>query len=593
MIIFPRVFFGLLFALLFLSGCAHNATLFYPAKQVRRTVPSEKISASKAPAVATTSVKPEVSVALANKVAAASPVPIAPVVPALPRAPINNVSELKKNISNDKISTDLIENKLTADELESVASDGSFISLKPQVLLKIGKNYLKNRNQNQAGEYFRSITSLFPGSPYSTQAAVLLSTIHLSNDVDAKVIGAILPLTGKNASIGQHVLNAIRMGLELSSPENKLRLALFDSQSSPELAANGVDKLVKEDKAIVLLGGFSAREAASIATRAELLGTPYFGFSQKSGLTNIGDYIFRNSVTAEMQVDKLVQFAFDKLSARKFAILYPNDSYGVEFSNIFWDHILARGGEITAVQTYDPKENDFSEPIQKLVGTYYIEARSQEYDARLLELKEQKEQKELKEQKERKALQELMETTNDKSLKKTLSKKSSRDHWSEENILTPVVDFDVLFIPDSSRALGQILAFMNYNDVKEVKYMGTNIWNSPDLPKRTANHSAGIYFVDAIDVSLPTGEPSSFFKEYLALYSEEPTLVEVQAYEVAKIVKEQLRSGSTTRESLASRLRSLGRVPGVTGELRMSSQRELERPINVMTLESGLLKKAD
>ena len=151
-------------------------------------------------------------------------------------------------------------------------------------------------------------------------AVIEPTTSPITYDVDTTVIGAILPLTGKNSNIGQHALNSIRMGLDLNNPNNKLRLALFDSKSSPEFAANGVDKLIKEDKVIALLGGFTAREATSIAERAEFYKMPYIGFSQKSGLTNIGDYIFRNSITPEMQVDKLVQYATEKLSAKKFAI---------------------------------------------------------------------------------------------------------------------------------------------------------------------------------------------------------------------------------------------------------------------------------
>lgn len=557
---FVLSFSGPLLLVLFLSSCAQKPVLVPSSKQINKTKPSEKSVAHKTQpfSAETESSKKDFSNVSTE---------------AEPKKPLNNISELKKNISNGKISSDLIENKLSIEDLETVAADNFFISLKPQILLKIGKYYQKNRQTDKAAEYFRSVTALFPQSSYSSQASVLLETIHSANDVDAKTIGAILPLSGKNASLGQHALNAIRMGLDLNKPDNKFRLALFDSQSDPEHAAIGVEKLIKEDRAIALLGGFTAKEAASIASRAELFGTPYFGFSQKTGLTNIGDYVFRNSVTPEMQVDKIVQFAFEKLSAKKFAILFPNDSYGVEFSNIFWDHVLARGGEITAAQTYDPKETDFSIPIQKLVGTYYIEARSEEYEERLRELKE---------------------AAANNAAKKPLSKKSSRDHWSEENILSPIVDFDVLFVPDSSRALGQILAFMNYNEIKDMSYLGTNIWNSPDLPKRTANHASGVYFVDALEASPnATTEPAAFYTEYFSLYNEAPTLVEIQTYEAAKIIKDQLKSGATTRESLANNLRSLGRSQGVTGELRMSNQREIERPMHILTLESGLLKKVE
>ncbi|MBY0553301.1 penicillin-binding protein activator [bacterium] len=547
--------------LLFFSGCASKRPMIimHPSRQ-------------QTPAPQPVPIKPHHAAMVPNVPQVPPPPPImdnasTKITPLKPAEPVNNLTELKKNADNSKIATDLIENKLSAQELESAANDSSFAVLKPQLLLKIGKNYQKNNDDEKAAEYFRSITTLHPKAPQAAQAAVLLSSIQLADEVDAKVIGAILPLTGKNASIGQHALNALRMGLEINKTDTKFRIALFDSQSNPDQAIKGVDKLVKEDKAIVILGGFTSKEAVSIASRAELLAVPYIGFSQKSGLTNVGEYVFRNSITPEMQVDKITQFATEKLSAKKFAILFPNDSYGVEFSNIFWDHVLARGGEITAAQTYDPKETDFSEVIQKLVGTYYTEARSEEYKKRVREMKAKKAD--------------------------ANKKGSSRDHWSEENVLPPIVDFDAIFVPDNSRALGQILAFMKYNDVTDMNYLGTNIWNSPDLPKRASNEDAGLYFVDAIDISQGATQTSTFFKDYLAQFNEEPTIVEIQVYEAAKIVKDQISSGASSREVLASRLRSLGRSPGVTGELRMSSQRELERPIHVLTLDSGLVKKVE
>jgi len=393
------------------------------------------------------------------------------------------------------------------------------------------------------------------------------TTTTTTYDVDAKVIGAVLPLTGKNASTGQHALNALKMGLEVYKNDSKFRLAVFDSQSLPALAAEGARKLVVTDKAIVLFGGFTAKEAWALAASAEELKTPYIGFSQKTGLTELGSFVFRNAVTPEMQADKLVQFAFNKLSAKKFAILFPNDTYGIEFSNVFWDHVLARGGEVTAAQTYDPKETNFSSVVQKLTGTYHTEARAGEYKELLQEVKAKK-----------------------AGLAKKPIKKNLRERVFEDVVLPPIVDFDVLFVPDNSRALGQIMAFMKYNEVPAITYLGTNIWSSTDLPKRATSPLARIYFVDALEASASS---TDFFKNYLQLYNEEPSLVDMQIYEAVTIIKNLLISGISTRSELADNLRTLGRSPGVTGELRMSTQRELERPIHVLTLDSGYVKKTE
>ena len=82
---------------------------------------------------------------------------------------------------------------------------------------------------------------------------------------------------------------------------------------------------------------------------------------------------------------QLVENAMDKMGLRNFAILYPNDPYGVEYANLFWDHVLARGGSITGIQSYKSNETDFKGPIKRLVGTFYIDDRIDEYKFRVKE----------------------------------------------------------------------------------------------------------------------------------------------------------------------------------------------------------------
>jgi branched-chain amino acid transport system substrate-binding protein len=569
---------------LFLFSCASNQIVLAPSRQAVKSSSAKAPNKANAPAKsdetsksvlqnnsqssATSETSPSESKPAVKSSSGSSEVKIKPVV--------QSPKLLLENVGNPTAANDVIENKLNLNELEAAAADPNLINFKPQLLLKIGKVYLRKKEPERASEYLRSVSFLYPQSVYASQASVMLAALQANNIAESNVIGAILPLSGRNASVGQHALNAIRLGLGLNKGEKNFRLALFDSQSEPEMAAKGVDKLVNEDKAVAVIGGFTSREAYSIAARAELLSVPFIGFSQKPDLTSVGDYVFRNALTPEMQVNTLVDFAFEKLGAKRFGILYPNDSYGVEFSNTFWDHVLARGGQVTAAQTYDPKSTDFSDVTQKLVGLYYPEARAEELKQRLKEIKLAKKQAAQKK---------------DPSLISP-NTKSTRDNYSDAQVLPPVVNFDVLFVPDTSRALGQVIAFMKFYEVENMNYLGTNLWNSADLPKRAVIEDGAIYFVDAIDHTESAHRQTEFFKEYTAEFNEEPTLVEIQAYEAARILKDLVVGGANSRESLAFGLRNLGKTTvGVTGELNMSPQRDILRPIHVMMLDSGLVKK--
>jgi branched-chain amino acid transport system substrate-binding protein len=386
--------------------------------------------------------------------------------------------------------------------------------------------------------------------------------------VDSKKVGAILPLTGRYAHIGQRALLSLRLGLGLTESSPKLSLAIYDSQSEPSLAAAGVEKLLKNDQVIALFGGLGAKEAVAISERAEFFQIPFFAFSQKSGLTEESDYTFRNAMTAEMQMDQLANFSFEKLLIRKYAILYPNDAYGVEFANKFWDQVLARGGTVTAAQAYDPKNTNFNSYVQKMVGIFYNEDRPQEYRAKLKELKEKLAQK-----------------------KSQLTKKNSREKEdSNENLLEPIVNFDAIFIPDSSRALGQAMAFFKSNDVKNLTYLGTNLWNTPDLIRRAGGQNQNIFFVDTNSAAAENSN-TEFYKKYFALNQQEPRFLDAQTYEAAKIIRELLSYGASGRESLASQLRILGRRNGAYQEIRMSNSREIERDLTIMTTDQGSIRK--
>src|SRR5690606_38083405 len=120
----------------------------------------------------------------------------------------------------------------------------------------------------------------------------------------------------------------------------------------------------------------------------------------------------------------LVSMAMSQKGYKTFGILYPNDSYGTEYATAFWDHVLARGGQVVSVQTYPPEETDFRKVISKLVGTYYDD-RKEEYDLRLKVWKED-------------------------------PKNQHARAEPPKDLLPPIVRFDALFVPDNAKTTGQI-----------------------------------------------------------------------------------------------------------------------------------------
>lgn len=456
--------------------------------------------------------------------------------------------------------SEILQSRLNQNELDDVASSLSDPLLRATSYFRLAEISLEERRQDQARSYLGRTVSAYPNSEIAKRAEDLLGQLEAARRVEPKTIGVVLPLSGKYSVIAQKTLKAIQMGLGLyGQNQTSFKLAVIDSEGNPDNARRGVERLVREDNVIAIIGSLLSRTAPAVASKANELGVPSIALSQKFGVTQLGPSIFRNSLTSEMQVRQVVKVAMEDLGMQRFAIVYPNDSYGIEYTNLFWDEVLARGGKITAAQVYSPKETDFRNVIQRLVGTFYTDNRGEEYRLRL------------------------------KDWKDNASKRSARAEVPDD-LLPPIADFDAIFIPDGVKAMGQISAMLAYNNVKNMKLLGTNLWNVPGLAKRLGNSTSSVLFVDGYmpsetaNASLP-----AFFKEYKAQFSEEPGLMEFQAYDSALILRQLISQGATNRDSLTRALSQVQNFPGSLGPLTVSADREVQRPLVALTLEQGLV----
>ena len=115
-------------------------------------------------------------------------------------------------------------------------------------------------------------------------------------------------------------------------------------------------------------------------------------------------------------------------------------------------------GRLTAAQSYEPGETDFRDPIQRLVGTYYID-----------------------EDRGKELLLRTTEWQKDQALKAEVQKDAKKVNPQDKvpkDLLPPIVDFDAIFIPDDPKTVGQISAMLAYNDVTKIPFVGEQIFGT-------------------------------------------------------------------------------------------------------------------
>lgn len=446
--------------------------------------------------------------------------------------------------------------KMDYDGLKSLLVEPILNSYKAYCAYRVGVAELQAGRRSDAQDYFREAVRFQPDSLYGQQAQRYLDQFEAARRVDWRSIGVTLPLTGRYESVSQKVLRGLELGLGIYDDKSSpFKLAIRDSGTNAQKAASAVEDLVLKDQVIAITGSILSRTAPVIARRANEIGVPSIHLAQISSLTDEGPLVFQNSINSKALIEKLVSVAMERMGLKRFAVLFPNDAYGVEYANLFWDEVNKRGGTIAAAQSYDPKETDFRDSIKRLVGTYYVEDRQTEYKERLKRWMDE-------------------------------HKKGARVEVPED-LLPPIVDFDALFVADGPRALGQIAPMLSYVGVKDLQLLGTNLWNSAEFIRRGQKNVEGAVFVDAAINFSDQLTKSQFFKKYQEVFGEKPGLFEAQGYETAVILRQLISRGADDREELAEALRDLGSFSTIGGSAQMNSQRQIQKPIIALTIKDG------
>jgi branched-chain amino acid transport system substrate-binding protein len=351
-------------------------------------------------------------------------------------------------------------------------------------------------------------------------------------------IGCILPLSGRNAAYGNRALDAVLLaaGVFNASKETRVRILIEDSRSEPAIAGAAVGRLAGAGVTCIL-GPLGSQEALEAATEAQRLKIPILTLTQREGITGIGDYVFRNFLTAAMQVRTIVQYARTELGLRQFAVLCPDDPYGNEMARLFREEVLRRGGGIWKEKVYKTDQTDFTEEILALGGVASV---------------------------------------------------SPGTDVAMGTLPKPSPDFDALFIPDSHDRVSMIVPQLAYYDLTKIRLLGTSGWNSPELLKADPSLLEGSVFVDGFFIDSFRPEVNDFIENFYRAYERQPDAMEALVYDAADMtVRVLVGNGGGSRDAFRQGLLQIKRYPGVTGRTSFPPTRDAEKEHFVLMVKDG------
>ncbi|MDH6236705.1 ABC transporter substrate-binding protein [Cryobacterium sp. CG_9.6] len=187
--------------------------------------------------------------------------------------------------------------------------------------------------------------------------------------IDSPVsIGAAFSLTGAAAQYGAGQQNA----LELAAADlNKVggvsyELTIEDDATDPKQAIQVFDSFIASDASIIVGPTLSntAKQTDPIAQDAQV---PVLGVSNTAaGITEIGDYIFRNSLTEDAVIPQTVKAAVDTLGVKKVVVMYSNDDAFTESGyQAFAAALEDQNVEVVDTLTFSKSDTDFRALLNK------------------------------------------------------------------------------------------------------------------------------------------------------------------------------------------------------------------------------------
>jgi branched-chain amino acid transport system substrate-binding protein len=441
------------------------------------------------------------------------------------------------------------------------------------LLFQLGLNYALEEKYDDALSILADFIMRYPDNDNRILVESLIDEIKKNAFFQQNTIGVLLPLSGPYEKFGYRALKGIELAMDQFSSQGDnppINISVKDTGADPDKTVTALEELYQEQVAAILgpivTSGIAAREA-------QRMGIPIMTLTQKEDIPEIGDKVFRNFITPKMQVQALTSFMIESLGLYRFAILYPEENYGLTFMNLFWDKLIELGGQVVGVEAYKPKQTDFSDPIKKLVGLYYEIPEDLKIEDHIAEDWEQQ----------------IIDADTDEQPPEERDDSNSEDaEAAEEEEPEPeaIVDFDAIFIPDSAGLAGLIVPQLAYFDIKDVYLLGTNLWHSDTLIRIAHQYVQGAVMPDGFFAESTSPAVQNFVTKFEETYTEKPDFIEAVVFDSAMILFHAVsRPYVRYRNEIRDELLNLDNFPGITGITRFDENGEVQKRLHLLRIK--------
>jgi branched-chain amino acid transport system substrate-binding protein len=322
------------------------------------------------------------------------------------------------------------------------------------------------------------------------------------------VIVAILPFSDPSSGkFSQDILAGLKLALNHLSP--KVTLETVDSAGDPTIVVKLVAEAAARPEVLAIVGPLTSRESLAAAQTAQATGVPIIIISQRLGITTGRSMVFRVFLTPKHQAEAVARYAVRRLNLSDLGVLYPNDQYGQAMYGFFRTEAQRMGARVSSIDTYDPNQRNYADPVNRLTGGQSVRRASTSYQAN--------------------------------------------------------VNFQALFVPDTAVAIAQILPLMAYNDVTKMVYLGSSIWLTKDLAKNSGRYLQGSVIPDAFNSLSERRQATRFRDAFNKSTGRVADQFAAYGFDAGLALATAFTAGAGTRAQLVNALSAIKPFDGATG----------------------------
>ena len=193
---------------------------------------------------------------------------------------------------------------------------------------------------------------------------------------DAYRFAMVAPLTGNGAQYGLAYKDTIEIMVEQINADggidgHMVEVDYFDDKQDPKECLNIANKIVADGDYLAVIGSQTSSCSMAAAPVLQKAGIPMISPNASHvDFPLIGDYIFSMAMPLSYEIVKTTDFLYDYNNLRKIAMIYSNDDWGLQVSEVCRERFTELGGEVVAEETYIAGQTkDFTPLISKIKAT--------------------------------------------------------------------------------------------------------------------------------------------------------------------------------------------------------------------------------